>query len=198
MFECLYDEHLYVCARLCTVSAVSENEFCQQLNLNLMETEIIVGNPPPCSLWFLNSTTQPSMCVLCLEVDKFNPVLYCCLFVLLFYYVQIVNINFVIVSIIRVHLLNIPRLCLLCLCSLLVLYVHVKILGMRAAQPTDWKLCLAAVLVCVMWCYQEGISVFALGAPGLTGKSARAHTHTPFLYFVLISSHTEIKLRAKR
>lgn len=57
------------------VHTVSENELCQQLNLKLMETEIIDGNPPH-SLWFLSSTTEVYVCVLCLEVDEVDPVMY--------------------------------------------------------------------------------------------------------------------------
>lgn len=39
---------LCVSPSLCVcMNAVSENELCQHLNLNLMETEIMDGNPPP-------------------------------------------------------------------------------------------------------------------------------------------------------
>ena len=59
-------------------SSVSENELCQQLNLNLMETEIMDGNPPH-RLWFVNSTTVLCVCV-CFVVDA--AVIYCCFFCL--------------------------------------------------------------------------------------------------------------------
>lgn len=50
------------------MNAVSENELCQHLNLNLMETEIMDGNPPPSVACELN---HGILCVcVCVCVSK--------------------------------------------------------------------------------------------------------------------------------
>lgn len=61
-----------------------------------METEIIDGNPPTQFVVSeLNHSTSYE-CVLCLEVDEVDPVMYCCFFFLLLVScAQIMNINVV-------------------------------------------------------------------------------------------------------
>lgn len=58
------------------MNAVSENELCQHLNLNLMETEIMDGNPPQSVACELNHGILCVCVCVCFKVGA--PVMYCC------------------------------------------------------------------------------------------------------------------------
>lgn len=64
------------------MNAVSENELCQHLNLNLMETEIMDGNPPPSVACELNHGIL-CVCVCVFQSWRSGDVLLFCFYLIL-------------------------------------------------------------------------------------------------------------------